>query len=83
VEHEGNKSEMLNPLQEYARKVLKIRVDYSNPTSCVKDKVQEFLHNSKRTCDKYKKIISAKDCYSVATIEKNKNTLFLILSIKS
>jgi hypothetical protein len=74
---------MLNLLQEYAKKVLKIRVDYNNLTSCVKDKVQEFLHNNKRTCNKYKKIISAKDCYSIATIEKNKNTLFLILGIES
>ena len=74
---------MLNLLQEYAKKVLKIRVDYSNLTSRVEDKVQEFLRNSKRTCNKYKKIISAKDCYSVATIEENKNTLFLILGIES
>jgi len=74
---------MLNLLQEYARKVLKIKVNYSNLTSCVKDKVQEFLRNSKRICDKYKKIISVKDCYSVATIKENKNTLFLILGIES
>jgi hypothetical protein len=83
VEREGNESEMLNPLQEYAGKVLEMRVDHGDPTSCVKDKVQEFLRNGKRTCDKYKKIISAEDCYSVATIEENKNTLFLILGIES
>jgi len=74
---------MLNPLQEYAGKVLEMRVDHSDLTSRVKDKVQEFLRDGKRTCDKYKKIISAKDCYSMATIEENKNTLFLILGIKS
>jgi hypothetical protein len=60
-----------------------MRVDYSDLTSCVEKKVQKFLHNSKRTCNRYKKIISAKDCYNIATIEENKNTLFLILDIES
>jgi hypothetical protein len=76
----GNKSELLNPLQEY-REVLALRVDRSNLTSLVKQQVQEFLHISKRTCNRYKKIIPAKECYSVATREENKNTLFLILDV--
>jgi hypothetical protein len=78
---EGNKSELLNPLQEY-REVLALRVDRGNPTSFVKQQVQEFLRISKRTCDKYKKIIPTKECYSVATREENKNTLFLILDVR-
>lgn len=60
-----------------------MRVDYSDPTSHVEEKVQEFLHNGKRTCDRYKKIIPTEDCYSVATREENKNTLFLIPNIES
>jgi hypothetical protein len=72
---------MLNPLQEYVEQVLKLRLDHSDPTSLVVQQVQEFLCYSKRTCDKYKKIVPAKDCYSIATREENKNTLFLILGI--
>ena len=83
VEREGNESDMLNPLQEYVGKVVEMRVDHGDPTSLVKDKVQEFLSKGKRTCDRYKRIISAEDCYSVATIEENKNTLFLIPGIES
>jgi hypothetical protein len=83
VEQEGNKSNMLNPLQEYVRKVLKLRLDHGDPTSLVEQHVQEFLRNGKRTCDRYKKIIPAKECYNIATREENKNTLFLILDIKS
>jgi hypothetical protein len=78
---EGNESELLNPLQEY-KEVLALRVDRSNPTSLVKQQVQEFLYISKRTCDRYKKIIPVKECYSVATREENKNTLFLILDVR-
>jgi hypothetical protein len=77
----GNKSKLLNPLQEY-KEVLALRVNRGDPTSLVKQQVQEFLHISKRTCDKYKKIILAKECYSIATREENKNTLFLILDIR-
>jgi hypothetical protein len=60
-----------------------LRVEYSNLTSLVKQQVQEFLYNSKRTCDRYKKIIPTKECYSIASRKENKNTLFLILAIKS
>jgi hypothetical protein len=74
---EGNESDMLNPLQEY-REVLALRVDRGDPTSLVKQQVQEFLRIGKRTCDRYKKIIPAEECYSVATREENQNTLFLI-----
>jgi hypothetical protein len=83
VEREGNESVMLNPLQEYVGKVLEMRVDHGDPTSRVEEKVQKYLRDGKRTCDRYKKIISAEDCYSVATIEENKNTLFLIPDIES
>ena len=78
---EGNKSKLLNPLQEY-KEVLALRVDCGDLTSLVKQQVQEFLRISKRTCDRYKKIILAKECYSVATREENKNTLFLILDVR-
>jgi hypothetical protein len=74
---------MLNPLQENIREVLVLRVDRSNLTSLVEQQVQNFLRNSKRTCDKYKKIIPTKNCYDVATRAENKNTLFLIPDIKS
>jgi hypothetical protein len=83
VEREGNESNMLNPLQEYVGKVEEMRVDHGDPTSRVEEKVQEYLRDGKRTCDRYKKIISAEDCYSMATIEENKNTLFLIPDIES
>jgi hypothetical protein len=73
---------MLNLLQEYVKEVLKLKVNYSNSTSLVKQQVKEFLHNSKRTCDRYKKIILAKKCYNIATRKKNRNTLFLILAIR-
>jgi hypothetical protein len=78
VERVGNKSDMLKPLQEYIGKVRELRVDYSNPASVVKERVQEFLQEGKRICDRNKKNIAAEDCYSVATREENKNMLFLI-----
>ena len=81
VEQEGNESDMLNPLQEYVGQVLELRLDYGDPTSLVAQQVQEFLRHSKRTCDRYKKIVPVKDCYSVATREENENTLFLIPGI--
>jgi hypothetical protein len=74
---------MLNPLQEYVGEVLELRLDHGDPTSLVEQQVQEFLRNGKRTCDRYKKIIPAEECYSVATREENKNTLFLIPDIES
>jgi hypothetical protein len=75
---EGNESDMLNPLQEYVGKVQELRVYRGDPASLVKEQVQEFLRKGKRTCDRNKKFISAEKCYSVATREENKNTLFLI-----
>jgi hypothetical protein len=63
--------------------VLVLRVEYSDPTSLVEQQVQKFLYNGKRTCDRYKKIIPIEECYSVATREENKNTLFLIPAIES
>jgi hypothetical protein len=82
VEQEGNKSNMLNPLQEYLGEVLELRLDNSNPKSLVEKQVHKFLRISKRTCNRYKRIVPAKECYSVATREENKNTLFLILDIE-
>ena len=81
VEREGNESDMSNLLQEYVREVLELKVDHGDPTSLVEQQVQEFLRNGKRTCDRYKKIIPAEECYRVATREENKNTLFLIPEI--
>ena len=78
VEREGNESDMLNPLQEYVGEVLELRVDHGDPSSHVEQQVREFLHKGKRTCDRYKRYIPENECYSVATREENKNTLFLI-----
>jgi hypothetical protein len=39
VEREGNKTDMLNPLQEYVGEVEEIRVDHGDPTSRVEEKV--------------------------------------------
>jgi len=83
VKQKGNKSKILNPLQENVREVLVLRVNRSDLTSLVEQQVQNFLRNSKRTCDRYKKIIPTKNCYDVATKAENKNTLFLIPDIKS
>jgi hypothetical protein len=71
----------LKPLQEYIRKVQELRVGYSNPDSLVEEYIQEFLKKGKRTCNRNKKNISAKEYYSIATTEENKNILFLIPDI--
>ena len=69
---------MLNPLQEYPGRDVRVQwVERGDPTSSVAEAVQVFLDMGKRTCDRYKKFIPAKECYSVATRAENNNTLFL------
>lgn len=83
LEREGNESEISNPLQEYVGEVRELQVDYGDPASLVAQQVNRFLNIGKRTCDRYKKFIPAEECYSVATREENKNTLFLLPDVES
>ena len=73
---EGNESEIYDPLQ--GCNVEELRLDHGDPALLVQKQAQKYLSNGRRTCDRYKKLISLKECYSVATKEENQNTLFLI-----
>jgi hypothetical protein len=82
VEREGNKRDVLNPLQEYTGRIRWQLIERGDPTSRVAQAVQIFLNISKRTCNRNKKYIPVDKCYSVATRAENNNTLFLIPDIR-
>lgn len=81
MEGDGKGSDKLNTLQEYVEVVLELRVDHGDPTSLVEQQVLDFLHKGKRTCDRYNRYLSPEECYSVATREENRNTLFLLPNV--
>jgi hypothetical protein len=60
---------------------MELAIDYGDPTSRVERQVGEFLRQGMRTCDRYKKYIPEKECYRVATMPENHDTLFLIPDI--
>ncbi|KFY30354.1 hypothetical protein V494_08184 [Pseudogymnoascus sp. VKM F-4513 (FW-928)] len=80
VEQDSNATETLDQLPK-SNGVFQLWVDSSDPNSLIKQEVIELKDNGKRTCDKYKRHIAADECYHVATMVGNNNTLFVILEI--
>ncbi|OAF60543.1 hypothetical protein VC83_03557 [Pseudogymnoascus destructans] len=81
VEQDGMATECLDQLPE-SNGVFQLRVDSGDPNSFVKQQVIELKDKGKRTCDKNKRHIAADECYKVATMAGNNNTLFVISEIK-
>ncbi|KFY03092.1 hypothetical protein O988_01705 [Pseudogymnoascus sp. VKM F-3808] len=81
VEQDGNATETLDLLLE-SNGVFQLWVDSGDPNSLIKQQVIELKDNGKRTCDKYKRHIAADECYHVATMAGNNNTLFVISEIR-
>ncbi|OAF56685.1 hypothetical protein VC83_07154 [Pseudogymnoascus destructans] len=81
VEQDGNVTETLDQLLE-SNGVFQLWVDSGDPNSLVKQEVIELKDKGKRTCDKHKRHIAADECYHVATMAGNNNTLFVISEIK-
>ncbi|KFY68145.1 hypothetical protein V496_01265 [Pseudogymnoascus sp. VKM F-4515 (FW-2607)] len=80
-EQDGNATESLDQLLE-SNGVFQLWVTDGDPNSLVEKQVIEFKDKGKRTCDKHKRHIAADECYNVATMAGNNNTLFVILEIK-
>ena len=83
IKRKGNENNIVNSLLNYSKEVLELRIDCSNPYALIKLQVQEFLYKGKRTCNKYKKNIFAKEYYNIVIQKENNNTLFLILNTKT
>ncbi|KAL5354914.1 hypothetical protein ACLOAV_001005 [Pseudogymnoascus australis] len=81
VEQDGNATESLDQLLE-SNGVFQLWVTDGDPNSLVEKQVIEFKDKGKRTCGKHKRHIAADECYNVATMAGNNNTLFVISEIK-
>ena len=55
-----------------------LTVDHGDPNSVIQRQVGEFLRQGMRTCDRRNKYIPEMDCYRVATLPENHDTLFLV-----
>ncbi|KAL5344433.1 hypothetical protein ACLOAV_010693 [Pseudogymnoascus australis] len=76
VEQDGNATESLDQL------LFQLWVKDGDPHSLVEKQVIELKDKGKRICDKHKRHIAADQCYNVATMAGNNNTLFVISEIK-
>ncbi|OBT56673.1 hypothetical protein VE04_03814 [Pseudogymnoascus sp. 24MN13] len=81
VEQDGTATECLDQLLE-SNGGFQLWVDRGDPNSLVKQQVIELKDTGKRICDKNKRHIADDECYKVATMAGNNNTLFVISEIK-
>jgi hypothetical protein len=58
--------------------MLEVTLDDDNPAALIERHVRKFWHQKLRACDKYNKAIRPIECYHVAVMPQNQNTLYLI-----